>query len=185
MTRIKSLVTTRHGSHLYGMAHAESDLDLYTVYTYYNKRYRPRKQVSRVIDIESDQFRISLDKFKDYVLSGVPQACEALFAPEEAWTEHHQDWFDIRDNIVTEMQGSLADILETYRRTAINFMRKDDFKKNRHAFRLVHNARELKDSGAINPRLSEGVVDNLTRLAELPYSFRTDEFKEQLFECFG
>lgn len=182
--KIKNLLITKHGSHLYGMATPTSDIDLYVVYDFYHRTYRPKRLIRQSIDDESDTTKIYVEKFREQVMKGVPQSLEALFAPLDAWLESHSDWelisFELEGCVIRNMPA----ILETYKRTAMNFMLEDNFKKTRHALRLLHNARELKETGRMNPSLDEGVVQHLTKLAKLPFAFRTEKFKELMYNTF-
>lgn len=189
MDKIKNLVTVQHGSHLYGMARADSDIDLYTVYKFLNKNWRPRRQVKQHIEGETDQVKISLDKFCEQVAKGVPQALEVLFADvqhtldmDESWgADIHEGWrkhiYD--NNLVVDVA------LGTYRRTVANFFAIDDFKKNRHGFRLLLNAEDLKVKGFFNPTLDEEKVNKITEYAERPWSLRQEKYKDLLWEVFG
>lgn len=164
------------------MQHAMSDVDLYVIYDFHNHIYRPKKLIRQSIDDESDTTKIYIEKFKEQVYKGVPQAHEVLFSRPEQWLDHHEDWPGIAESIKENFDIFLPDILETYKRTALNFMLTDDFKKNRHALRIILNAQDLKNRGEFNPRLSEDVINEITRVAKLPFTFRQEYFKDLLFE---
>jgi len=109
-----------HGSWLYGLQRPESDIDYYEIYGFRNQRYRPRKQSAQTINGKIDLMRISVDRFEDLCYKGVPQAVEVLFAPPEAWVLEN-GWQDIAQNIKSELPKHMPAILETYKRTALNF----------------------------------------------------------------
>jgi predicted nucleotidyltransferase len=182
MDKIKNLVTIKHGSHLYGLARPDSDIDLYTIYDFLNKNWRPRRQVKQHIEGETDQVKISLDKYIAQLKKGVPQAVEVLFARPEHWLDHAEDWQEIAGSL--EQHLVIADVLETYRRTVMNFFEEENFKKNRHGFRLLLNADELKRTNSFNPTLSTYQVDIITDLANKPWPARQEKYKDMLWEVF-
>jgi predicted nucleotidyltransferase len=182
MEKIKNLVTLKHGSHLYGLARPDSDLDLYTVYDFLNKNWRPRRQVKQRIENETDHVKISLEKYSEQVNKGVPQALEVLFAREEFWLDYSAEWHAQRELLTYFLQ--IDTVLDTYRRTVINFFAEDDFKKNRHGFRLLLNANELQKTGRFDPTLTEYQVGIVTALAEKPWAERQEKYKDMLWEVF-
>lgn len=70
-----TVLSTVHGSHLYGLAHANSDLDTYEVVVGGDKNF------ARQSNRETDALRLHLSRFQRSVRDGVPQALEALFSP--------------------------------------------------------------------------------------------------------
>jgi hypothetical protein len=170
--KTKTLIKVQHGSHLYGLARPDSDLDTYEVYDFFNHRYRPRRQARQEIDQDSntDSTRVSLERFESFCLNGVPQAIETLFAPVEAIIEVHPDWWEEAGRIQASLDRNK--VLDTFRRTCVNFMKEDDAKKNRHAYRIVINARAFKATGSFNPRLNEWDAGFISGIARLPYQER-------------
>jgi len=183
MQKIKNLVTVKHGSHLYNLATPESDIDLYTVYDFQNRNWRPTRQVKQHIEGETDHVKISLDKFIEQLKKGVPQAVEVLFARPKCWIDFAENWESI-SGCLEELLDTNT-VLETYRRTVMNFFAQDDFKRNRHGFRLLLNADELKRTGRFDPTLSDYQVDIITELANRPYEERIEKYKDMLWEVFG
>lgn len=183
MQKIKNLVTVKHGSHLYNLATPESDIDLYTIYDFLNKNWRPSRQVRQHIEGETDQVKISLDKFIEQLKKGVPQAVEVLFSHPDYWIDFDPDWENTAGCLEQLLDTNV--VLETYRRTVMNFFAQDDFKRNRHGFRLLLNADELKRTGSFNPSLSDYQVDIVTELAKKPYKERIAKYKDMLWEVFG
>lgn len=182
MEKIKNLVTLKHGSHLYGLTRPDSDIDLYTVYDFLNKTWRPRRQVKQHIEDETDQVKISLEKYSEQVNKGVPQALEVLFARPEFWLDSDPEWERQRELLANFLPMDI--VLDTYRRTVMNFFAEDNFKKNRHGFRLLLNANELQKTGKFDPTLTEYQVDIVTRLAEKPWLERQEKYKDMLWEVF-
>lgn len=186
MMKKKILVATLHGSHLYGTATPNSDIDYYSVYDFLNKNWRPRKQVKQNISINQDITFVSLDRFTEMCYKGVPQTLEVLFSHPGNWIEHTAEWLDISEELSSRIttKSNLLTILDTYRRTAINFAREDDFKKNRHALRLCINAKQLKDCRWMSPTLDQKEIEKINRYAMLPYEHRMVIFKREYFGIF-
>lgn len=179
--KVKNLLITKHGSHLYNTSHAMSDIDMYVIYKFAWNGYKLNKLISQSIDDESDTTKVHLSKFETQVIKGVPQALEALYAPRDKWLDYDPVWPAMGHGIKTLVPQHIEAILETYRRTALNFINGGDEKRARHAFRLLVNARQLK-LGDMNPSLTPQEVASITTLAKLPSSFRLEKFKEQLFD---
>lgn len=177
-------MTCLSGSRLYGTANAQSDYDYYEIYDFYNRRYRPRKQAIQKIVGDLDEVKISLERFTDLCFKGVPQTIEVLFSPRETWVVEN-GWLDISSQIKSELNQHIPAILETYKRTALNFFysKKDGEKKRRHAFRLLLNAKELKASGQMHTRLA---IEQVNLINQLTTSFYSEEkFKDMVYEIFG
>jgi predicted nucleotidyltransferase len=182
MDKIKNLVTIRHGSHLYNLARPNSDLDLYTVYTFLNRRYRPKKQVVQEIEGETDSVKISDVKFTEQIHKGVPQALEALFAEKEFWLDADPNWEDLR--LHYRDQINIYTVLDTYKRTIRNFFELDDIKKNRHGFRLLLNADSMIQDGYFNPTLSDDMTAEITKWANQSYEKRLETYHDLLWRVF-
>lgn len=181
--KTKVILRTEHGSHLYGLARPDSDYDYYEIYDFLNQRYRPKKQALQRIENDLDEVKISLERFTDICFKGVPQAIEVLFSPPEAWV-YESGWLDVSAQIKSELGNHMPAVLETYRRTALNFFysTKDPEKKRRHAFRLLLNANELKASGAMHSRLNTEQVELINWLTT---SFSSEEkFKDMVYDTF-
>lgn len=171
MAKVKELLKTRHGSHLYGLATETSDQDFYEIYKWNFMNYRPalRKQSVQTIDAEEDKLRISLDRFTALLYKGVPQTLEALFARPDKWLYWHADWPDMQAGLAKNLWRHKQAVVETYIRTANNFMQQDDFKKNRHAFRLLLNIAEYTANGQFNPTLNMFDIQRVNYFANLVY----------------
>lgn len=185
----KNLVTLQHGSHLYGLARPDSDIDLYTVYDFLNKRYRPKKQAEQEIEGETDSYKISLDRFREHVRKGIPQALEALFARKQFNLDADPLWGDVIDGglrkVIYQAEFVRENAMDTYRRTIINFFKEDNFKKNRHGFRLLLNASDLKRVAFFDPTLDNQDIDYVNEWAEYNWGRRQDKFKDMLWAIFN
>lgn len=181
----KTLLLVTTGSHLYGLASLESDLDLYEIYDFTHKNYRPRRQSRHKIEENRDKVRVSFDKFREFAIKGVPQALEVLFSQEPYWISWDYEWPTSCEEVVGEVRLHLDGVMDTYRRTVVNFFREDNFKKNRHGFRLMLNARDLKEKGRFDPTLTEEQKGLVNELALLYWEERVERFKDMLWETFG
>lgn len=76
LAKSRSILRTIHGSHLYGLAHSESDIDTYEVVLGCSKNFAWNRNE------EEDANHIHLNRFQQAVENGAPQALEALFSPE-------------------------------------------------------------------------------------------------------
>lgn len=138
------LFKTRHGSHLYGLNHADSDEDFYTVVD--RPRGRRYKYSKQTIHNNEDSVVVNLSTWLRLCEKGVPQALEAMFAPNP-----------LIDNLPFLRSAFRAGIpaRQTYARTITNFVMNDDFKRRRHAVRLGFNLRDLGRYGRFNPVMTE------------------------------
>lgn len=79
------MLETVHGSHLYGLNHAGSDVDTYRVVTDSHKaRYnrQRRSKTTHKITGDDDVTVVSLSSFLNQCWEGVPQALEAMFSQD-------------------------------------------------------------------------------------------------------
>jgi hypothetical protein len=162
-----------------------SDVDLYHIYDFPWQTHRPKKQVAQAIDDETDTTKVSLERFKELVFKGVPQSLEALFANPDFWLDWHVDWHLISNGIQQCLDQHMPVVLDTYRRTARDFHNKDNPKKNRHALRLMLNARDLKRQGFFNPTLEHPDIVDITEKSNLPWAERVEHFKDVFYQTFG
>lgn len=180
--KTKTLIKCLAGSHLYGLSTPESDIDYYEVYDYFNKRYRPNKQAKQTIVDNEDSTQVSLNKFHFMCMKGVPQALETLFSPQDAWLEVSGEWVDLSDLIKYDVVANKDVVLDTYRRTVMNFWN-GDRKKRRHAFRLLINAEQLKHTNTIQPRLTAGQARYVTDLVDA-FDY-VEVFKDTMYRVFN
>lgn len=151
------LFKTMHGSHLYGLNHATSDQDFYTVISR-GSRGAKRKYAKQSIKDGIDSMTVDLSTFMYYCEQGVPQALEAMFAPAEAVE------VDMIEALRRGYHVNTAKATQRYRRTIRNFA-EGDFKKRRHAARLYLNMLEFQKTGRFNPRLNEEEKEYCTFIA--------------------
>ena len=141
------LLRTVHGSHLYGLNHAESDYDLFEVYGW--DKFRGKQKVGEV-----DYTRQSYDRFMLYCDKGVPQYLEAMWSQKAEVDNMPFNRMNYRPNRVSTR--------DTYMRTIKNFWlvgwEEDDFKRRRHAVRLWLNLRAMETRGLFNPTLHAGQI---------------------------
>lgn len=138
------LLETVHGSHLYGLAHPGSDLDVYKVV--WSWRRSRKNDVKSVIKGGVDTTTVGLSTFMHFCEEGVPQALEAMFSPIATVDR------------LAELRAAYhvgSAMRKTYHRTATNFINGDTEKKQRHACRLLLNLKEAERTGRFNPRLSD------------------------------
>lgn len=160
------LFETKHGSHLYGTAHAGSDLDYFCVVEKQKKASHDSKPgFSRQTFKKSeeglliDMTVVDLTTFMVGCEKGVPQYLEAMFSqePEVDLIE------DMRRGYVAG-----ATSVQTYLRTIKGFSYDERDKGNkmkRHALRLAYNVRGILEEGRFDPRLSPEQVVEFTELS--------------------
>lgn len=151
---------TVHGSRLYGLDHENSDNDYYVVLADTTGRVKPHQTIVDKIDTMS----LGLAEFDKLAHKGVPQVLEAMFSrkvtgdPIEAYRKAYR--------------ASDPEVIRTYFRTIKNFSLSDDFKRRRHAARLVLNLNEMLKTGRFNPTLSPAQAQLITeRTNRTPKTF--------------
>ena len=135
-------MSTPAGSHLYGLAHANSDNDTFEVWL--------GRRTRQSIKDGDDVLRVSYDDFVKGVAKGVPQYLEALYSPYK--TVNRLDHLHLHPAYWT--------VVNTYLRTIKSFWRDDPtdpkgFKLRRHSARLAWNLQEFMEKGYFNPVLDE------------------------------
>lgn len=140
------LFKTVHGSHLYGLSHAGSDYDYYTVVAK-SPTNRRAKYAKQTIIGDEDSMVVDFGTWVDMCKAGVPQALEAMFSDMPLYDEIGP--FRASFRVGTE-------VYERYFRTIKSFALSEDegFKKKRHALRLALNLNEMGATGRFNPTLS-------------------------------
>lgn len=165
------LLKTIHGSHLYGLSHAGSDEDWYTVVSRH-KRGAKKKYAKQNITDGVDNMKVDLSTFVHFCQEGVPQALEALFAPEPE--------VDLLTAYRWSYRVNTANVTRTYRRTMRNFAMDDSLKKRRHACRLAINLGTMLREGRFNPRMTEGEIADANHFALLMTDEDPTPYLEQL-----
>ena len=145
MTETTLLYKTVHGSHLYGLAHENSDDDFYSVVNTVKKNKIKYAKQSIVDGI--DQMTVDWGTWVNMCQAGVPQALEAMFSQKPLFEAE-----GIREFRAAFRMGSQA--RDRYYRTIDNFMAEPDVKKNRHGLRLALNLRDGLKYGYFNPTLT-------------------------------
>lgn len=139
------IFSTVHGSHLYGLAHEGSDLDVYEVYE--GKADNLRQSMSG----KDDSVRGTLEAFLRRALTGSHQSVEALFSQKKVYAPGMEEKYGpMLDGLY--IRG--GDVYAKYERTIKKFCY-GDFKRRRHACRLSLNLHELRKYGRFNPELRQ------------------------------
>ena len=158
------LFKTVHGSRLYGLSHAGSDWDYYTVVTKrvsdtrFGRQTRA-KYAKQKITGDQDSMVIDFGTWVEQCRSGVPQALEAMFSAMPVGEDRIAD-FRRGYRVGTE-------VFERYFRTIKSFALAEDdgIKKRRHALRLALNLNELARTGRFNSTLSAEDARYITNMA--------------------
>jgi predicted nucleotidyltransferase len=157
------LFKTVHGSRLYGLNHAGSDEDFYTVVTKapvdnrFGRQTRS-KYAKQTITGSEDSFVVDLGTWMEMCKSGVPQALEAMFS--------NMAIVDNIPNLRASFRAGPAVTLK-YLDTIKSFAMAEDEtrKKRRHALRLALNLRELCETGRFNPTLCKEDANWITSMS--------------------
>lgn len=135
------VLTTVHGSNLYGLNHATSDFDTYEVVL---TGCTKQRVVGRF-----DLATVTLRDYLKQVEKGVPQALEALFSPVKVVEPEWAAYF-------ASLRPDYYSTVDTYQRTIRNFLEGGTVKRWRHAVRMSFNLRDFRAEGVFNPRLDAG-----------------------------
>lgn len=152
------LFRTQHGSRLYGLSHADSDHDYYTVVEKV-KTKKAHFSTHKIVD-ELDSVVVDFGTWVDYCAKGVPQALEAMFASGPAVEVDRIEAFRTGFRVGTD------EVLDRYLRTIKSFALQDDFKHKRHALRLALNMKEIRTRGRFNPTLDRVQIALINSLAD-------------------
>lgn len=148
------VLSTVHGSHLYGLAHPGSDLDLYVVV---HEQAHPTQQITDGADVTV----IGLKGFLEQATKGVPQSLEALYSPvanyDAAWEPFLRSW----------VSGG-PQVLHTFDRTIAAFRKvRVTPKRLVHAERIAIERDQLVRYCRLFPRLSNAERERiLSRAAQ-------------------
>lgn len=172
------LLSTPHGSHLYGMAHAGSDRDVFVVHPGTRRR---AKQTMRGRD---DMVEMSFAFFCELAAAGSFQALEAMFSRKAT--------IDAFPALRANFYAGGPALIDRYVRKARWFARQDKFKSRRHALRMLLNLQDIRRYGRFDPTLSAAQIALITEAAhagETPSQrylelFQTLAPYEQSFETF-
>lgn len=143
------LFNTIHGSHLYGLAGASSDKDIFEVTDSTSPKARHRPIVDGI-----DVCSMGLDAFLEHIYEGSHQSLEALFSPLKVWTPEGLRYRAYLDGY--RVGGSA--VTRKYARTIRKFCF-GDFKRRRHAIRLNYNLHSIREHGRFNPIMTEQEIN--------------------------
>jgi predicted nucleotidyltransferase len=152
------LFETPHGSHLYGLAHAGSDRDVFRVV---EKRSNIRAHYAKqTISGVNDVMVMDLPTFLSYAARGVPQVLEAMYS--------QQATLDLIPELREGFYPDLRLTFRTYRRTTKHFLldgrEKDQPKRVRHAYRIALNFETLAETGRFNPTMTPEAIERMDYL---------------------
>ena len=148
-------LVTVHGSHLYGLAHAASDDDTYTVADL------PMARPVQGVAGDDDTTIVPLDVFMDACWRGQPKALEALWSP-------YADTSPMMAEFSRTFRVGAGIAQDSFRRTREHLFREgkiDVMKNRRHALRLAVQLRGIMERGRFNPKLNAHTKALLTRIA--------------------
>lgn len=147
------LFQTIHGSHLYGLNHAGSDEDYYTIVASDQRSSSNNQKTKQTIKDGIDSVQVSLNHFMLLAQNGSHQALEAMFSQK------------ITGDPIESMRKNYyvgSNIFVVYERTIRNFALAEDFKRRRHALRLIVNLNEMTHTGRFNPTLTQEQAKTIT-----------------------
>jgi hypothetical protein len=151
----REIFSTVHGSHLYGLAKEDSDMDVFTV----TDSTSPRAYQTVLHGLDSTT--VGLNTFLVRALGGSHQSVEALFSPYKIWNPDFEQFKPFIENAVVCGPA----VYEKYERTVRKFCF-GDFKRRRHAVRLRWNLRDLRVMGRFNPVMTEAEKRKATDVAK-------------------
>lgn len=157
------LFRTPHGSHLYGLAHENSDRDYYTVVAKkpYTGRGQGKAKYSKQTIVDGlDSVVVDFGTWVEQCRSGVPQACEAMFS-NQAEVDKVAD-FRRQFRLGTEAWPRYLRTIKSFA-----YSETDEYKRKRHALRLALNFNALSRAGRFNPTLSPALVVVVSSVAEM------------------
>lgn len=144
------LYETLVGSHLYGLAHAGSDIDTMRIYT--GTMGQSNRKGLQTITGDLDVLEFPLGAFVMMASRGAPQILEAMYSPIAAPSAI--------DGLRWGFRADTAAAVNSYRnRIARNFKKAssqpDPVKFYRHSLRRAWNLRDLLQNGIFNPMMSD------------------------------
>lgn len=151
------------GSHLYGLAHSESDIDRYRVLT----TGHPTKH--RYSKSGDDVIKASLSAFAKKAWDGSHQALDAMFSPDEfvscdVLRAYRKQFKAGREAYKAILRASKGFILT---HTGDSY---DHRKRRRHGVRLLYCLEDLQATGQYNPRLSKDRLAVVHPVIDYTYS---------------
>lgn len=156
------LFETLGGSHLYGLAHAGSDLDTFRAYT--GTEGRSNRHGRQTIQGADDSLEMPLGAWLTQAANGTPQALEHLWSPLAAPGPLDAMRFNFRPDTARAARSyhNAALSLLTLGAHADEARRRKSY---RHALRLIWNFNTLLTDGMFNPRMTEAAAARATEMA--------------------
>lgn len=156
------LFETLGGSHLYGLANANSDIDTFRSYTG-TMGHSNRKGKQRISG-EDDSLEMPLGAWMTQANKGTPQALEHLWSPIAKPSPLDAMRFNFRPNTALAADSYHNAILSIFR-IGSNAEDAKKYKMYRHALRLTWNLNELLTNGMFNPRMPDSAAALATEMA--------------------
>lgn len=156
------LMITVHGSHLYGLNHAGSDVDTIIIRDSIAQEIGHKKKKKALVTHgeENDLAIFSLSSMMYLADKGIPRMLEVMFSPV-ATVDY------LREMRLGYHAGEAA-LIQGYTFSVQSFNR-FQFKRRRHMLREALNLNEaLETNGRFNPRLSEKDAAFISKLAMSP-----------------
>lgn len=153
------LLITVHGSHLYGLNHAQSDVDTVIIRDSIAQQMGHRQRKAIVTHTpENDLSIFSLSSMMKLADKGIPRMLEVMFSPVAT--------IDLIKDMRMGYHAGEASLINGYT-FSIQSFNKFNFKRRRHMLREVANLNEaLNNNGRFNPQLSLETAEMITRLAK-------------------
>lgn len=155
-------LVTAHGSHLYGLAHADSDDDVFIVADI--PMNRPVAQTDGV----DDRTIVPLNAFFASCWDGEPKALEALWSPVAERSPLLAEFARSFRVSGYKAEAHVRSRISRYRRTYLADEAPESlkaFKFRRHSLRLTLQLRSINDTGCFNPVLNANSRELINRLA--------------------
>lgn len=150
------LISSPHGSRLYGLHHENSDYDYWSVYS--NQPKVKARRISQTLSGNEDNVEMDLSTFALYADRSSHQVLELMFSQMKT-VNHIQAY---TDNFVV----NLATMRDLYYRTVMNFYVKAwsstgrlRTKTFRHCVRMALNLEEAQLTGRFNPTMAPATVE--------------------------
>ena len=174
------VLSTPHGSRLYGLATPDSDEDSFVVYANAPARRRARFALQE-IEGESDVLMTDVSTFFQYARKGVPQYLEAMwsrmctvdeiagmrmsfrpdvYATEETYQRTARSFFARADEL--ELEAWSAHARERFDEHEAALAR--SAKLRRHSYRLCLNLIEMRETGMFDPTTTRDQRRQLARM---------------------
>lgn len=153
---MRVLFETIHGSHLYGCARPDSDVDVFRVVENDPHRVKARN-ASQIIDGLNDVTVVDLSTFMHYAASGAPQYVEAMWSHipniDVLGETFRFGFFPNIANTRNKYRGFAVKMWADAAKAELNGDTSAAFKKRRHAHRIGWSFSRLAHGRRFNPTL--------------------------------